>query len=318
MYYSKFNIFQFDNMQIHRGRFFTEAFRARLSKLYILLTGLLLSAVLMQSCKKPEERIDDVLLARAYNSKLYLSEVTVLVPPSTSPEDSISLMHRYVENWVRQQVFLHHAMQHLNTNVLDIEKKVKDYRNSLLIFAFENEMIKQRLDTLITDQQIAKYYEENQQVFKLRENIVKVKYAKVPLDAPEIWRLRQLYRLERPEDLALLEEYCIEHAASYFIETDTWLFFQDLLREIPVRTANQEDYIRSNRYIELTDDYFRYFLHIIDYRLKGDIAPLVLERENVKGILLTLRRHEFINEQRNILMREAIRDGRMETFLKGS
>lgn len=275
--------------------------------LLLLLTG--------NSCNQPEEQVDEVLLARVYDSKLYQRDMAGLLPPGTSGEDSLALLKRYVDSWIRQQVFLYHAQEHIQPDQESFNKKIEDYRNSLIIFAFENELVKQQLDTLVTEQQIVEYYEANQENFKLRENIVKVLYVKVPLDAPEVWRLRRLYRTEDPDELSLLEDYCIQHAASYYIETDAWLFFQDLMREIPIQTTNPEAYLRSNKHVELTDNYFRYFLHVLEYRLKGSVSPLVLERDNVRNILLNIRRHAFINEQRDLFLQEAVKDGRMETYL---
>lgn len=264
------------------------------------------------SCNRPTERADDVLLARVYDSHLYQGDIIGLVPPGSSADDSVALMKRYVDRWVRQQVFLHQALKNLDVDQIGLEKKIEDYRNSLIIFAYENELIRQKLDTLVTEQQVAEYYEENQDNFKLRENIVKVMYVKVPLDAPEVWRLRRLYRSENPDDLVQLEDYSLQHAATYYLESDTWLFFNDLLREIPIQTNNQEAYLRANRYVEITDNYFRYFLNIVDYRLKGGVSPLVLERDNIRSMLLNKRRHAFINEQRGVFFQEAVRDGRLD------
>jgi hypothetical protein len=288
-----------------RERFLRPVFG--LLALLMLLTG--------NSCNQPEEQADEVLLARVYDNKLYQRDIVGLLPPGTSGEDSLALLKRYIDSWVRQQVFLHHAQEHIQPDQESFNKKIEDYRNSLIIFAFENELVKQQLDTLVTEQQIVEYYEANQDNFKLREDIVKVLYVKVPLDAPEVWRLRRLYRSEDPDELSLLEDYCIQHAASYYIETDAWLFFQDLLREIPIQTTNPEVFLRSNKHVELTDNYFRYFLHVLEYRVKGSVSPLVLERNNVRNILLNIRRHAFINEQRDLFLQEAVKDGMMETYL---
>lgn len=269
----------------------------------------------MGSCDRQTESEDDILLASVYNSRLYQGDIVGLVPPGTSAKDSVALLKLYVDRWVKQQVFLHQAQKNLDVDQLGLEKKIKDYKNSLIIFAYENELISQQLDTLVTDQQIAEYYEANQADFVLRENIVKVMYIKVPLDAPEVWRLRRLYRSEDPDDLLQLEDYSLQHAATYYIESDTWLFFNDLLREVPIQTSNQETFLRTNRHVELTDNYFRYFLNIIDYRLKGGVSPLVLERDNIRSIILNIRRHTFINEQRSLFLQEAASEGRLEVLI---
>lgn len=275
----------------------------------------LLAMLLIPSCRQDDASgSDDQMLARAYSSRLYLSDIAGIVPSGAHPEDSAQIVRRYVDNWVRQQVFLYNANQYLDPANMDFEKKIQDYKNSLIIFSYETELVRNELDTVITDAQILTYYEQHSQSFKLPESIVKVLYVKVPLDAPELRTLRRLYRSDDPDDLMLLEDYCLQHAASYFIEADNWLFFSELLREIPLQTGNPESYLANNRFVELSDDYYRYFLNIQDYKLKGSPSPLSFERDNVRSIILNRRKHSFINQKREELFQQALQAGSLETF----
>ena len=269
---------------------------------------------LVQSCRSDIHPEGAIVVARVNNSFLYASDLSSIIPYGTAPADSALIAARFIDNWTRQQVFLQHAIENLDPAKMDFEKRIQDYKNSLIAFAYERELIITQLDTLVTEQQIQSYYDNNRSMFTLKEDIVKVQYIKVPLDAPEVWRLRRLYRSTDPDDFALLEEYCIQHAAAYFIDGDTWLFFRDLMQEIPIRTNNTESYLRNNRYAELTDDYYRYFLHISDYQLKGSESPLMFERDNIRSIILNLRKHTFIHEKRNELFQQAIADGQVEIF----
>ncbi len=278
------------------------------------IVGLFLISSLLSSCQEIQTPSDDILIARVYDHHLYRSDVAGVVPSGTTFQDSSLTVRRYIDSWVRQHVFLHHAMTTLDPEQMDFEKKIQGYKNSLIVFTFETELVKQYLDTLIDEYQIAAYYEVHQNDFKLQDHIVKVIYVKVPRDTPEIWRLRNLYRTTDDDELSLLEEFCVQHAASYLIDGDTWLLFRDLMREIPISTNNIESYLRSNKYVELSDSYYRYFLHIQDYRLRGSISPLALERDNVRSLILNQRKHEFVNQRRDQYIQQAIHDGQMEIF----
>ena len=282
-----------------------------------VLPWLFVGLVVMQSgCRQEEPRAaDDLLLASVYSGRLYASDISGIVPKGSLPEDSVRILKRYVDNWLRQQVFLHHALENMDLANLDFEKKIQDYKNSLIIFTYETQLVKNDLDTLVTEAQISEYYEQHHLDFKLQESIVRVVYVKVPLDAPEQGLLRRLYRSSDPDDGALLEDYCVQHAANYFIESDNWLLFSELLREIPLSVSNPESYLTQNRHVELTDEYYRYFLNIQDYKLKGSVSPLSFERENVRSILLNRRRHAFVNQKREELFQQALQSGSLETFL---
>lgn len=283
------------------------------TQLFLLLSVIATIMIVPFSCQTVSQD-NEVLVARVHDSYLYRSDLIGIVPPGSQSSDSLAIVKRYIDNWIKQQVFLSQAVQNLDMTRLDLDKKLQDYKNSLIIFAYETELIKLQMDTVISENQIVAYYEQNQGSFRLQENIVKVLYVKVPRDAPELWRLRRLYRSEDPDDFSLLEEYCIQHAAGYLIDNDTWLFFQDVLREIPIVTSNPETYLRSNKYVELNDDFYIYFLNIRDYMLKGSPSPLVLERDNIKSIILSMRKHTFINEQRDLFIQEAVQNGWLETY----
>ena len=278
------------------------------------MVAIILMALALGSCSPDARRKDDPLIARAYQARLYRSDITGIVPRGISAADSTEIIRRYIDSWVRQQVLLHHAGQSINPNVPDIEKKVNDYRNSLILFHFETELVRTLLDTVVTENQIAEYYEQHQNDFRLQENIVKVNYVKVLLDAPDQHVLRRLYRATEEDDLMLLEDYCIQHAANYYIDNESWLLFSDLLREIPLQAPSPEAFLRSNRSVELSDELFRYYLFISDYKVKGNVSPLAFERDNIRSIILNRRKHTFINQKREAFFQQALSGNHFEIF----
>ncbi len=274
-----------------------------------------LSLFILYSCDYLPKKVDEEVIATAYGEKFYRADLENIVPPNVSQEDSINIVRRYVDNWVRQQVVVEFARKNLSEEQMDFEKKIREYKNSLIIFAFENHFIGENLDTTVKHDQISEYYESHKQYFKLKENIAKVTYAKVPLNAPDQHIPRELCRSHDPEELEKLENYCIQHAATYFIDTDTWLVFDEVLREVPVRTSSQQTFLRNNRYVEISDQYYRYFLYIHDLKLQGNESPLSFAIDNIRNIILNKRKQELIKNLRNELYREAIKSGNFEIFI---
>jgi hypothetical protein len=281
-----------------------------------LLFVFILAGMALASCKGPAPRSGEQPLARVNNAFLYKSDVKHLVPLNTSPADSAIIIQRFVDTWTKQQVFLQEALQNLSPEKMNFEKQINEYRNSLIIFSYENQLVKEQLDTAVTEKQLADFYEKNKSDFRLRENIVKANYVKLPLNAPDQNQFRRLFRSNDPDEAGLLEDYCIQNAATYFIDTDTWLIFDDLLREVPLQVSNAENYLRSNKIVEMTDENFRYFINILDYKLKGSVSPLAFERENIKSIILNKRKHELINQKRNQFYQEALSGSKVEIFSK--
>ncbi len=266
------------------------------------------------ACSWFSGRSADERVARVNNKYLYKSDLQGIITPGVNAADSAVIIKRYIDNWVRQQVYLADAEKNLTADYADFQRKVENYRNSLIIFSYENHYIKANLDTVITPKLMAEYYEKHQDEFKLRDHIVQVKFVKLPLDAPEINTVRRLIRSESEQDLISLEEYCINNAASYFLDSDAWFVFSDILRDMPVNPQNTESFLRNNSFLERTDDFYRYFLHIIDYRLEGSASPIAFQSDNIKAIILNHRKQELINKFRHELFKNAASNGSFEVY----
>ncbi len=280
--------------------------------MYRLFLILFLIAGLLSSCMNGGKSGEQ--LARVHDKYLYESDLQGLFPPGTSSDDSTVIVNRFIENWVRQQIYLYEAEKNLSADMPNIQRKIDDYRNSLLIFTYENEIISKNLDTLITDQLLEEYYEQHQDEFRLRESIVKLNFVKLPVDAPDINQVRRLIRSDDMEDIVKLEEYSLNHAAAFFLDQESWFVFSDILREIPLNPSNHESFLRNNRFIELNDEFYRYFLYIRDYKLEGSSSPLIFEVDNIKAIILNHRKQALINEFRQNLYKEAIGNGVFEIY----
>lgn len=283
--------------------------------MYRIITIFCLSSLILVSCGY-FSNADDVRVAKVYNNVLYLSDLEGLVPPGTNSADSATIVQRYIDQWIKNNVYLNEAKRNLSRNVADIDRKVEDYQNSLLIFTYENQFLDQKLDTNITQEVLQDYYDKHQLEFRLRNNIVKINFVKIPIDASDINMVRNLIASSEEEDINKLEEYCINNAAGYFLDQNSWFIFTDILRELPINPANQEQFLRTNKLVELKDEYYRYFLYIRDYKLEGTISPLTFQLDNIKAIVLNHRKQQLINQLRQELYLKAVKDGAFEVYSK--
>ncbi len=258
---------------------------------------------------------DEDVVATAFGENLYISDLQEIVPEEASHGDSVNMINNYVDNWIRQQIFLEHAKNNLSSEQMDFEKKIRNYKKSLIIYTFENQLLNEELDTVVANNQIKEYYENHKNEFTLKDHIVKLTYIKVPQNTPNINQIRRLYRSDAPEDIAELEEYCTQHAASYFIDSDSWMIFDEILKEIPINISNRERFLRNNQYIETSDDYYSYFLKINSYKLKENISPIKFVTDDIKNIILNRRKQEFIRQYRNELYRNAVKSNSYEKYI---
>ena len=266
----------------------------------------LLLVIFAFSCSKNNNEIEDIPLARVHNKFLYESDIKSLFNSNISKEDSIVVARNYINNWIKKQLLMQKAELNLNEESKDIEKQIEDYRSSLLIFKYKQELIKQKLDTIITNQEIENYYNEYSGNFILNHNIVKALFLKISKEAPENDKVKRWYKSNDPENLSRLEDYCYQYATKFDDFDNKWIPFNNLLIEIPTNINDQERYLRYNKYIETEDDLFYYFVKINEYSLKSTVQPLEYAQLKIESILLNKRKFTFIDELENTIYNDAL------------
>jgi len=274
---------------------------------------LLLPFLLMTCVPGPDPERGEVV-AKVYGYYLFEKDLEGVVLPGTPRKDSLFLVNNYIDSWIRKHLLLRQAERNLTPKQQDFSKQLEDYKFSLLTYAYENELIRQKLDTIVSATEIEAYYEQNKESFELRYNIVKVVYVVMPNGSAEIKNLRKL--LKEPDSIHIneIEKMALDHAVSYYLGDETWIRFDDLMEQIPIETFNQELFLRNNTYIEIDDNPFYYMIRFKDYRISESISPLELESDRIRSIILNRRKQELLRNMNNELYEQALIDGVFEIY----
>jgi len=270
--------------------------------------------ILATSCstffKKKTERV----LARVYDDYLYESDVKGIVTPGTLAKDSIVITRGFIENWIRQRLILQQAQKNLTSSQLDFAKQLENYKNSLTIYEYENALVRQTLDTLVTDEEIQSYYDANQQNFLLKDNIVQIQYVKLPLKSAWSKQVKKLLSSDNQDDKNKLADLCEKQASDYFLDNQNWLLFSDLLKQIPIKSYNQEDFLKNHRELEYQDSLFVYLVRFKDFKIKESTSPLSFEKQRVREIILNKRKIELISRMQDFIYASAQKKNVFEIY----
>jgi hypothetical protein len=261
--------------------------------------------ILLSSCFIKRDKTEGVL-ARVNKDYLYASELTGVVPTGTTPKDSILIVQNFINNWVQNKLILQKARNNLLKKDLRFEKQLEEYENSLIIYKYESKLISQSLDTVVTDKEIESYYTENSKNFQLKDNIVKVYYARFSNTLPELREIRTLFNSADPEDRNRLENYIEQFSDLYYRDDETWVLFNDILKYVPINTYNEEAFLQNNRKLEISEGGSVYFVCFTDFMMKDGESPLSFERENIRQIILNKRKLRIINKMRQDVYQAAL------------
>ncbi len=247
-------------------------------------------------------------VARVFSEYLYPSDLEGIVPKGTSSADSVLLVQSYIENWIRQTVILKQATDNVDLDQDALEKQLETYRQSLIIYSYEQQLIAQNLDTTVSNAQIKKYYEENKDNFELKKSIIKATYAKIPKNAHRIENAVRWFNSSKPKDRNELETYCMQFSSNYSLSDTSWLYLDELSMIIPLDRFSESSILQKNNYINFSDKDFVYLVKVKDFMYKEDISPLEFETENIKNIIINKRKIELIGKMENQVYQNA-RDG---------
>lgn len=272
----------------------------------------LLAAVcclLSVACHRGEEL--SPLVAKVYDYELRLDDLAGLVGEGVSAEDSIAIVDNYVDQWVRQKVILAKAEKNVKD---DFSRQMSEYRNSLLTYAYEQQIVSQLLDTNVTDMEIEEYYEVNSEQFLLKNAIVKAVYVAAPKRSSVNSRLKTIvYKHNfRDEDIVEMQSIATRVGGTGSYDGDTWVPFYSLQAVVPVTTYNEGLFLKQNRAIVLADDSLCWYVRILDYKISDDIAPMELQMDNIRAIILNHRKLEIINRLQADLFKEAEEGGHIK------
>ena len=246
------------------------------------------------------------IVAKAGEEILYSTDIQDIVPENASKPDSLALVSRYAEAWVRKRLLLARAGDAAKDDAVEIEQKTADYRRYLQLQSFEKQYVSQHLDTTVTEPEIAEYYRLHPENFVLQQNIVRAWLAGIPKSAPNIERVKNSMRGNTPKQRKELQSYCYRFAQFYHLDDSSWVRFDELVRQTPFReTMNQAGLLKNNRFTALSDEQNVYLLTVKEARLSSQTAPLPFVRRQIRDLVINKRKVTLIQEMEKKVYEEA-------------
>lgn len=282
----------------------------------VLILTALWSCELLQVKKQDETKLPEKKpVARVHDAYLYENDLEGIVPEGTSLTDSAGRVAIYINNWVRKQLLIDEAKSKIDFDEADIQRKILDYRYSLIAYQYQAYYINQHLDKNVSEEEIQEYYQANQDNFPLKQNIIRGKYVKMASSVPKIGEVKKLILSSRETNKEKLQELCFGYAANYTLEDSVWINFDDLVKGSPfAEIPNTVQFLRNRKYAESSDDTYKYFLRITEYKKTDDIAPLEVVRDQIRDIIINKRKIALAKDLEKEVYNEAIKQNSFEIY----
>ncbi|MBL0316912.1 MAG: hypothetical protein IPP69_14570 [Flavobacteriales bacterium] len=273
---------------------------------------LLLAAIFTATCNKRNG--EDAIVAEVGEKVLTIQQLSEVIPDNTNAADSVQLAQRYIQDWIIEQLVIGKAEQSLPDEKQNFEVLIENYRKSLLTYAYEQEWVRQKLDTMVTEEEIEKYYGDNEKNFQLKDYILKVKFCAIAADSKNVSQLRKLFNSTKPEDMVKWMQMCVDIGASYYFDEDKWLLWDEFTKQVPIEVYDVETFLQKKKSLEFEKDNNLYLLTVTDYQLSGSRSPLSFEREKIRSMIINRRKMELLEKMRQDLYSKALQDNEIKTY----
>ena len=253
----------------------------------------------------------DEPIASLFDIKLYRKDIQNLIPKNISKEDSLIFVKSIINNWAVKQIILKKSLENSSSKLNNtINNLVANYKQSLLINSYKEQIIKQQLDTVIKEKELEEYYSKNKQNFKLNEELLKVKFLNFRKDLSTKKEVIRLFKSNEIEDLEALEKYRLNFK-SYQLNDSIWVSLDNIMLKT---SFSKEKLLKKTKFTLKQDSLSLYLVAVKDVLKRNEIAPLSYIKQNIKQLILHQRKIELIREIEKIIVKDAIQNKSFKTY----
>lgn len=262
-------------------------------------------------CNNSSEDFSNELVARAGEKFLYKNQLPVF----KSEDDSLKRFLNFVESWAKQQIFYDLSLTNLSQSKKnELDGLVEKFKSDLYINAYKDLIINSRIDSIVSNQEIESFYNQNINAYRLNENLLKYRYVKLPKDNINKNQIRRFISRMNTNDRLFLDSLNFQFA-DLKLNDSLWFTEREVISSVEfLNQKNKNDYQRVNRLYEINqNDYVSYFI-VIDYLKSGNIPPLSYLYERIRLNIINQRKINLIQQINKEILNDALKSNKYETF----
>ncbi len=271
--------------------------------------------VTLVSCDFFKRQDEQTAVARVNESYLYYDDIKDLVNDETSVEDSTLIVQNFINRWATQQLFMDGAKLNLSESEQEtFNKLVNQYKNDLYTKAYIEALVKRSIDTLVDTDEAQVYYDNNKEVFKLNEELIKFRYIHVDENIIDYDKIKEKFERFEAQDKKELDSISLQFN-SYSLNDSIWIRLSQVIEKIPVVTPeNKNELLKKSNFVQLKDSLGVYLMQINDVLLRNNTAPLEYVKPTIDQIVINKRKLELIRQLEKDIIKDAIKNKQFEIY----
>lgn len=280
---------------------------------FILNTVILV--LLTTSCSFFKDTDDRIPVARVNDSYLFEDDIEGLISEATTKEDSALIVQNHITRWATQQLLFDGAKLNLSEGKQKgFDRLVTQYRNDLYAKAYLEALVSRSIKTEVDQQEAQTYYEENKEVLKLNEELIKFRYIYLEENMNNLQKIQEQFKRFSLEDKKELDSISIQFK-SYSLNDSVWVKVSQVISKIPVlKTQDKDKLLKKSNFIQIKDSLGLYLMQINDVLLRNEIAPLEYVKPTIDQIVINKRKLELIKQIEKDITKDALKNKQFEIY----
>lgn len=282
-------------------------------KYFYTLFGILLLTI--QSCNLRSDTQEQVPLARVNDAFLYESDIDFSFVEGQSEMDSIIYVQNIINNWATTQLLIDGAVLNLKKDTqTEFEQLVQQYKSDLYTSAYVEALVNKNLDTLISDQELDDVYNNNTQLFVLKEDLLKMRYVNVNSKLSNLDEVKKRFKRFNAEDKVVLDSIAIQFN-SFYLKDSIWIKSDQVISKIkPLQLGFNKVLLKKPNFIQLKDSLGLYLMQVNEVLKRGSQAPKQYVLPTLKQIVINKRKLKLIKQLKSDIVNDAIKNKNFEIY----
>lgn len=276
-----------------------------------LIFGIVLP--MLASCKAISDFLDKgEVVAQVGEHKLMMDDLRKVIPSGISQEDSTILAKQYINSWALDHVCLEVAESQLSASELDVTQELEAYRRSLLKYRYEQLYVNQRLDTLVSEEQIRNFYEQHPDRFVLPGPVVRARFMNIDSRSPALAKIRKKMSSDEAADIIEADSLAFAAAHKFTAWNDEWIDATTLAKEFGPEYQSVIASIRKG-WIEREDTLgIASIAYVSDVVPAGKVSPLEYSAPYIRDMIISARKQKLLSTLEQDLLNDALENGKFE------
>lgn len=254
-------------------------------------------------------------IARVGQSYLYRSDIDDIFPAGTTKEDSLLIVRNYIDRWASQKLLIEAAERNLSDDKKnEFNSLIKQYKIDLYTKAYLEEVVKRTVDTVVTIEELQKYYKENKENFRTNGTLVRLRYINLAKDNPRYGTIKSKFFDYSKKDKKFWDTYALQFK-SFALNDSVWVEMNQIYGKLPfVNPDNKDDYIALGKRVEKTIGSDAYLIKVTNLIDKNQISPFEYIKPTLQEVILNKRKLELIKKFEKEITDDAIKNNDYEVY----